>query len=77
MSVSLKENITEFWQCLEESVAEAIDKKVKVDGGINSSILDERLKNIEKVLLQCIDQSLEVLDFLQLYMFLVMVPRLI
>ena len=56
VSVSLKEDIMEFRQCLEESVAEAIDKKAKVDGGINSSILDERLKNTENVLLQCIDQ---------------------
>jgi len=46
----------EFWHCLEESVAEAIGKKVNVDGGINSSILDERLKNMENVLLQRIDQ---------------------
>ena len=29
---------------------------MKVDGGINSSILDERLKNMENVLLQSIDR---------------------
>ena len=33
VSVSLKEDIMEFRQCLEESVGEAIDKKLEVDGG--------------------------------------------
>ena len=57
MYVPLKEDIMEFQQGLGESAAEAIGKKVKVDGGINSSILDERLKNMENVLLQRIDRG--------------------
>jgi hypothetical protein len=56
VSVSLKEDIMEFRQCLEESVREAIDKKVKVDGGINEPILDKRLKNMENLLLQHINK---------------------
>ena len=56
VSVSLKEDVMEFRQCLEESVGEAIDKKLEVDGGINASILDKRLKNMENLLLQRIDQ---------------------
>ena len=56
VSVSLKEDVMEFRQCLEECVGEAIDKKLEVDGGINASILDKRLKNMENLLLQRINQ---------------------
>ena len=42
---SIKEGIGNVAKVLEEVVSNAIDKKVKADGGISSSTLDERLKN--------------------------------
>lgn len=56
MSVSLKRDAKELHLYLEDSVGEAINKKVKVDSASSASVLDERLKNMEKLLLQCINQ---------------------
>ena len=55
ITLGIKEAISDFCQHLSDSVSEAIDKKVYADGGINSSILDERLKNMKALLLQRMD----------------------
>ncbi len=40
----IKEDISDFGHHFSDSVSDTIDKKVRTDGGINSAILDERLK---------------------------------
>ena len=53
---SIKEDVGNVVEVLEEAVSNAIDKKVKADGGINSSILDERLKKLQDLLMQRLDE---------------------
>ena len=53
---SIKEDVGNVVEVLEEAVSNAIDKKVKADGGINSSILDERLKKFQDLLMQRLDE---------------------
>ena len=55
ITLGIKGDISDFRQHLSDSVSDAIDKKVRADGGINSSILDEQLKNMEALLLQRMD----------------------
>jgi hypothetical protein len=55
ITLGIKEDISDFRQDLSDSVSDAIDKKVRADGGINSAILDERLKNMEALLLRRMD----------------------
>jgi len=55
ITLGIKEDISDFCQHLSDLVSDATDKKVRADGGINSSILDERLKNMEALLLQRMD----------------------
>ena len=54
--MSIKEDVGNVVEVLEEAVSNAIDKKVKADGGINSSILDERLKNLQDLLMKRLDE---------------------
>ena len=55
ITLGIKEDISDFCRLLSDLVSEAIDKKVRADGGINSAILDKRLKNMEALLLQRMD----------------------
>ena len=55
ITLGIKGDISDFRQHLSDSVSDAIDKKVRADGGINSAILDERLKNMEALLLRRMD----------------------
>jgi hypothetical protein len=55
ITLGIKEDISDFRQDLSDLVSDAIDKKVRADGGINSAILDERLKNMEALLLRRMD----------------------
>ena len=55
ITLGIKKDISDFRRHLSDSVSEAIDKKVRADGGINSSILDEQIKNMEALLLQRMD----------------------
>jgi len=52
ITLGIREDISHFCQHLCDSVSEAIVKKVCADGGFNSIILEERLKNIKALLLQ-------------------------
>jgi len=56
IAMSIKEDVGNVVVVLEEAVSNAIDKKVKVDGCINSSILDERLKNLQDLLMKWLDE---------------------
>ena len=49
---SVKEDVGHVVEVLEEAANNATDKKVKAHGGINSSILDERLKNLQDLLMK-------------------------
>jgi hypothetical protein len=53
--LGIKEDISDFCQHLSNLVSEGIDKKVQVDGVINSEILDKQLKNMEQLLLRQMD----------------------
>jgi hypothetical protein len=46
IDTSIKEDVGNVVEVLKEAVCNAIDKKVNADSGINSSILNERLKNL-------------------------------
>ena len=50
--MSIKEDVGNVVEVLEEAVSNAIDKNVKAGGGINSSTLDERLKNLQESLMK-------------------------
>jgi hypothetical protein len=41
ITLGIKVDISDFRQHLSDMVSDAIDKKVRADGGINSAILDE------------------------------------
>ena len=56
ITLGIKVDISDFRQHLSDMVSDAIDKKVRADGGINSAILDEWLKNMEALLLQRMDE---------------------
>ena len=55
ITLGIKQDISHFCQHLSNLASEAIGKKVQADGGINSAILDEQLKNMEQLLIRWMD----------------------
>lgn len=53
IALGIKEDISDF--CLFDTISEAIDRKVRADGGIHSTNRDEWLKNMEQLLLKGMD----------------------
>lgn len=62
IDTSIKEDVGNVVEVLKEAVCNAIDKKVNADSGINSSILNERLKNLHDWVLKQLDEVRDVTD---------------
>jgi hypothetical protein len=54
--IEIKTAVNTFNKTIRDSVAEAIDEKVKESGGINAAILDARIRELEGTLLARLDQ---------------------
>ena len=54
--IEIKTAVNTFNETIQDSVAEAIDEKVKESGGINVAILDAQIRELEGTLLARLDQ---------------------